>query len=245
MSTAAVATAREDEPSPNTITTGDGDKKSFADLYDLDKELGRGAFSVVKLGHSKASQEEFAIKIITKAEMHDFDKACLKNELAVMQTLLPPHEHIVRLFDVHEEDQFWYLVLEKVNGGELLDRLIAKNTYSECEARDVSKIVMEAMRHCHDHNICHRDLKPENLLLASPTVRTMCGVCRVVCWKVLVLTHTYLLYFTVLKGRFNHQSGGFWICQTLPQRGFENPMWIGHARGTRTVAQRILHLQTR
>lgn len=103
--------------------------------------------------------------------MYDFDKVCLKNELAVMKTL-PPHDNIVRLFDVFDETDYVHLVLEKVDGGELLDRLIQKTSYDECEARDVCKIVMKAMKHCHDNKVAHRDIKPENLLLSSETVRS-------------------------------------------------------------------------
>lgn len=103
--------------------------------------------------------------------MYDFDKQCLENELMVMQELLPPHDHLVQLYDVFDETDFVHLVLEKVNGGELLDRLIEKTKYSECEARDVCKIVFEALRYCHEHKVAHRDIKPENLLLASETVR--------------------------------------------------------------------------
>jgi serine/threonine protein kinase len=132
-------------------------------------KLGKGAFSVVKLGHHVQTGESYAIKIITKAEMYEFDKECFKNELSVMKAL-PPHEHIVRLFDVFDEPEYYHLVLEKVDGGELLDRLIHKTKYDECEARDLCKIVMEAMRHCHEHKVAHRDIKPENLLLASLTV---------------------------------------------------------------------------
>ena len=101
--------------------------------------------------------------------MYDFDKKCLENELMVMQELLPPHDHLVQLYDVFEEEEFFHLVLEKVNGGALLNRLIQKTKYSECEARDVCKIVFDALRHCHEHKVAHRDIKPENLLLASET----------------------------------------------------------------------------
>ena len=145
--------------------------KAFSEVYELDKDLGRGAFSIVKVGHHKESGKSYAIKIITKKEMYDFDKECLKNELMVMQELLPPHDHLVQLYDVFDETDFVHLVLEKINGGELLDRLIEKTKYSECEARDVCKIVFEALRHCHEHKVAHRDIKPENLLLASETVR--------------------------------------------------------------------------
>merc|ERR1740136_631691 len=48
-----------------------------------------------------------------------------------------------------------------MKGGELFDRIVAKTYYNEKEARDVCKILFEA--------IAHRDLKPENLLLMSKT----------------------------------------------------------------------------
>mmetsp|Transcript_22289 Transcript_22289/g.38253 ORF Transcript_22289/g.38253 Transcript_22289/m.38253 type:complete len:233 (-) Transcript_22289:361-1059(-) len=52
-------------------------------------------------------------------------------------------------------------------GGELFDRIVAKSYYNEKEARDVCKILFEAIGHCHKNSVAHRDLKPENLLLRS------------------------------------------------------------------------------
>lgn len=79
------------------------------------------------------------------------------------------HKHIIRLYDVFDEAQFYYLVTEKMMGGELFDRIVQKSYYNEKEARDVCKILFDAMLYCHQHKVAHRDLKPENLLL---TVRT-------------------------------------------------------------------------
>lgn len=61
----------------------------------------------------------------------------------------------------------YYLVLEHMSGGELFDRIVAKAYYNEKEARDVCKILLEAVAYCHSNNVAHRDLKPENLLLVS------------------------------------------------------------------------------
>jgi serine/threonine protein kinase len=54
-------------------------------------------------------------------------------------------------------------------GGELFDRIVQKSYYNEKEARDVTKILFEAISYCHTHQVAHRDLKPENLLLLSNT----------------------------------------------------------------------------
>jgi serine/threonine protein kinase len=55
-----------------------------------------------------------------------------------------------------------------MSGGELFDRIVAKAYYNEKEARDVCKILLEAVGFCHANSVAHRDLKPENLLLLSP-----------------------------------------------------------------------------
>ena len=96
------------------------------------------------------------------------------------------------LYDVFDEPQYYYLVTEKMGGGELFDRIVQKSYYNEKEARDTCKIIFEAIKYCHDHNVAHRDLKPENLLLVGENdsdikiadfgfakVRTIDGICLV------------------------------------------------------------------
>jgi serine/threonine protein kinase len=75
--------------------------------------------------------------------------------------------HIINLYDVFNENYFYYLVTELMLGGELFDRIVTKTFYNEKEARDVCKILFGALGYCHDRGVAHRDLKPENLLLMS------------------------------------------------------------------------------
>lgn len=139
--------------------------KRFNELYKLGKELGAGAFSVVKEGSHKQSGESFAIKIVTKDKLSEEDEIALKDEIGVLKEL--KHSNIIRLYDVFDEKGFYYLITEKMLGGELFDRIVQKSYYNEKEARDVCKILFEALRYCHSHQVAHRDLKPENLLLTS------------------------------------------------------------------------------
>ena len=118
----------------------------------------------MKEGSHIQSKESFAIKIVTKAKLSKEDEIALKDEIPVLTEL--KHKHIIRLYDVFDEAQFYYLVTEKMMGGELFDRIVQKSYYNEKEARDVCLILFDAMKYCHDHKVAHRDLKPENLLLA-------------------------------------------------------------------------------
>jgi calcium/calmodulin-dependent protein kinase I len=139
--------------------------KTFNELYKLGKQLGEGAFSVVKEGSHRQSSDSYAIKIVTKSKLSKEDEIALKDEIQVLTEL--KHKHIIRLYDVFDESQFYYLVTEKMMGGELFDRIVQKSYYNEKEARDVCKILFDAMKYCHKHQVAHRDLKPENLLLTS------------------------------------------------------------------------------
>mmetsp|Transcript_11081 Transcript_11081/g.23390 ORF Transcript_11081/g.23390 Transcript_11081/m.23390 type:complete len:527 (-) Transcript_11081:700-2280(-) len=142
---------------------GSWDGKNFNEVYAIGRQLGEGAFSKVKEGTHRQTSRTFAIKVITKAKLTREDEVALRDEINVLKLL--KHPHIIRLYDVFDEPQYYYLVTEQMRGGELFDRIVAKQYYNEKEARDVCKILFEALAYCHDRQVAHRDLKPENLLL--------------------------------------------------------------------------------
>jgi calcium/calmodulin-dependent protein kinase I len=133
--------------------------------YKLGDVLGEGGYSVVKSGISNIDGKRVAVKIITRKDLSEADEESLKQEVSILGKL--NHPNITRLFDFFEEEKFYYVVLEYLDGGELFDRIVKKTYYSEKEARDLVFTVLKAIKYCHDQHIVHRDLKPENLLLAS------------------------------------------------------------------------------
>lgn len=138
----------------------------FDELYRLKGVLGTGAFSTVREGfHRSSSTISFAVKCINRKKLSEEDEAALLDEVSILKEM--KHDHIIRLFDFFEEPSTYYLVMERMRGGELFDRIVAKAYYNEKEARDTCKIVLEAVCYCHENHVAHRDLKPENLLLLS------------------------------------------------------------------------------
>eukprot|EP00850_Spirogloea_muscicola_P004316 SM000018S03681 [mRNA] locus=s18:768646:772669:- [translate_table: standard] len=90
----------------------------------------------------------------------------VRREVQIM-VQLPPHPNIVGLKGVYEDKQAVHLVMELCEGGELFDRIIARGHYSERQAANIIKTIIEVVEVCHLHGVMHRDLKPENFLFAS------------------------------------------------------------------------------
>ena len=151
----------KEAPEPSS-TSG----KRFDELYRLKGVLGTGAFSTVREGYHKSDKMIlYAVKCINRKKLSEEDEAALLDEVSILKEM--NHEHIIRLFDFFEEPATYYIIMERMRGGELFDRIVAKAYYNEKEARDTCKIVLEAVRYCHENHVAHRDLKPENLLLQS------------------------------------------------------------------------------
>ncbi|XP_069693471.1 calcium/calmodulin-dependent protein kinase type 1 isoform X2 [Periplaneta americana] len=144
----------------------DSDKQpSVEDKYNLKELLGTGAFSEVRLAESKEKPGlMFAVKIIDKKALKGKEDS-LENEIKVLRRL--KHPNIVQLLETFEDKHKVYLIMELVTGGELFDRIVEKGSYTEKDASDLIRQVLEAVDYMHEQGVVHRDLKPENLLYYS------------------------------------------------------------------------------
>lgn len=111
-----------------------------------------------------ATGENYAMKLIDKAKCKGQEEHIVK-EITILKKLA--HKNIIRLFDVFETKDKLYLQMELVTGGELFDRIVNKGFYTEKDAKEIVKCLLEAINFLHEQGIVHRDLKPENLLMAS------------------------------------------------------------------------------
>ncbi|XP_045124344.1 calcium/calmodulin-dependent protein kinase type 1 isoform X3 [Portunus trituberculatus] len=143
----------------------EGKMPSVEDKYVLKDLLGTGAFSQVRLAEVKDDPSTVvAIKIIDKKALKGKEDS-LENEIKVLRRLR--HPNIVQLMDTYEDAEHVYLVIELVTGGELFDRIVEKGSYTEKDAADLIRQVLEAVDYMHEQGVVHRDLKPENLLYFS------------------------------------------------------------------------------
>ncbi|XP_050074844.1 calcium/calmodulin-dependent protein kinase type 1 [Anopheles maculipalpis] len=160
---------------------------SIDDKYVIKELLGTGAFSEVRLCEHKETAQQYAVKIIDKKALKGKEDS-LENEIRVLkrfsarrsdgsgvQSAVPPvggprfaHPNIVQLLETFEDKSKVYLIMELVTGGELFDRIVEKGSYTERDASNLIRQVLEAVDYMHEQGVVHRDLKPENLLYYSP-----------------------------------------------------------------------------
>ena len=143
--------------------------RSFQELYELGDPFGAGNFSTIYQAKHKLSGIEYAVKRFQRKDLQPSDAVALQDEITAL-TLLKGSKYIVTLHDVFEEPDTSFVVLERMRGGDLIDRIIEKAHYTENDAKEVCKNLLEGVSYCHERHIANRNLKPENLLLVVSAV---------------------------------------------------------------------------
>ena len=139
---------------------------SFSQKYTVGKELGKGAFSVVKEATDKVTKKSSAVKIIKAKSLSARETSKLERETRICKSI-SGHENIVIMKENFLENDYYYLIFELITGGELFDDIVKREFYSEEDASKAIRQILGAINYCHERKIVHRDLKPENLLLSS------------------------------------------------------------------------------
>ena len=76
------------------------------------------------------------------------------DEINIMKSL--NHPNIIKYIDFFKEPDVFYLCLEYAPGGELFERIVLREQYSEDIARLCVRNICLGLKHCHDHNVVHR-----------------------------------------------------------------------------------------
>jgi hypothetical protein len=145
------------------------------DFYDIKETLGKGKFGLVKSAVHKKSGKRVAVKIMSKKEMSASDMELQRREIEVLK--MCQHPHIIRLLDIFENQDYIYIVMENMSGGDLFNYLEKRAfTVSEDRARELSHQIATALYYLHSFGVAHRDLKPENILMVSDSENSECKI---------------------------------------------------------------------
>ncbi|KAI7902035.1 kinase-like domain-containing protein [Cokeromyces recurvatus] len=162
---------------PYTESSNSKEKKHFTSVkprrvignYTLINTLGSGSMGKVRLAVHNLTGDKLAVKIVRRRQRKD-----AKDENREIRTireasimLLLHHPYIVSLKEMVILDPYYYLFMEYVNGGQLLDYIISHGKLKEKQARRFGRQILSALDYCHRNSIVHRDLKIENILISQ------------------------------------------------------------------------------
>ena len=117
------------------------------------------------MGNRISDGLDVAVKVVSHNRLDKRIVRSIENEVQALKKL--DHPNVIKFYNFFEDRACFQICMELVRGGELFDRISKKATYTEVEARECCRIILGAIKHCHDKNVVHRDLKPENLMMRS------------------------------------------------------------------------------
>ncbi|XP_057781506.1 uncharacterized protein LOC130999850 [Salvia miltiorrhiza] len=138
--------------------------KMGADDFEPLTMIGKGAFGEVRVCREKSTGHVYAMKKLKKSEM--LRRGQVEHVKAERNLLAEVDSNcIVKLYCSFQDEEYLYLIMEYLPGGDMMTLLMRKDTLTEDEARFYVGETVLAIESIHKHNYVHRDIKPDNLLL--------------------------------------------------------------------------------
>ena len=153
-----------EEPGTAGSTT---DSLVVAGRYEIDlrEPLGSGGMAIVYRGRDLRTRRPVAVRTLRTAYRNDpGSRATFRQETRYQA--LANHGNIARIYDLHEEQDAPWAVMELVPGQTLRDLQTTHGAYPPGDAADLLDQVASALAHLHGRQIVHLDVKPENLIIA-------------------------------------------------------------------------------
>lgn len=145
--------------------------------YRVTAEIGRGGMGRVFAGYHQTMKRAVAIKILSIASVDRADaiKRFQREAQAAGQL---NHPNIVQIFDYGTQDDFLYIVMQRIRGLDLAkviaglteEKVKSGNKQLAMDWRMIAQIgtqVASAIGHAHDKGLIHRDIKPANLMMEA------------------------------------------------------------------------------
>lgn len=140
--------------------------------YQIIEELGRGAMGVVYKAMDPAIGRTVAIKTIRLSEFTDPEERQRIRERLLREAQsagVLSHPNIITIYDVLEQWEFAYIVMEYVQGASLEKMLRSRAVPDSTTVLHLFRQVSDALDYAHRKGIVHRDIKPANIIVSDKT----------------------------------------------------------------------------
>ena len=132
--------------------------------YLITNKIAEGNNSKIYLGKAKYTNDEVAIKIISKEILQENldDLSLILNQIESLKIL--KHKNIISLYEIYESPKYFYLVMEYFPKKNLIEKIILKKRLNENETLIIFVQLLDALVYMHKMNITHRNIRTEHIL---------------------------------------------------------------------------------
>ena len=134
------------------------------DRYEIIKTIGEGGMANVYLANDTILDRQVAVKILRGDLAHD-EKFVRRFQREAISASSLSHPNIVEMYDVGEDDEKYFIVMEYVNGKTLKNLIKKRGALILEEVIDIMLQLTSGIAHAHDSYIIHRDIKPQNVMI--------------------------------------------------------------------------------
>jgi len=133
--------------------------------YDIEREIGQGAFATVYLARDLKHERKVALKVLHADPTSETGELRFIREIRLLARL--QHPNILPLHDSGHVEALLYYVMPYVSGETLRERIDREKQLPLDAACSIARDIADALAYAHAQGIIHRDIKPENILLST------------------------------------------------------------------------------
>lgn len=139
-------------------------RTTLANRYVIDREIGRGGYSIVYHAEDSVLGTEVAVKLLVPPPaIAAVARERMRREVMAARDL--KHDNIVAVHDFLETDGASYVIMEYIDGLDVARYVEEHGTMSEAQAVKLGREISLALAVAHRHGVLHRDVKPQNILI--------------------------------------------------------------------------------
>lgn len=138
--------------------------QKISDRYEIVRSIGEGGMANVYLAYDIILERNVAIKVL-RGDLANDDKFIRRFRREALAASNLSHPNVVKIYDVGEDADSYYIVMEYIEGKTLKQLLKKRGKLTLSEAIDIMLQLTDGMSHAHDSYIIHRDLKPQNIMI--------------------------------------------------------------------------------
>lgn len=134
--------------------------------YEILDRVGGGGMALVYKGHDLLLHRNVAVKVLRQQYVHD-EEFIRRFRREAQSAASLSHPNVVSMYDVGQEGDTHFIVMEYVEGMTLNDLIKEKAPLQVEDALHIATQIADALEHAHNNQIIHRDIKPHNILIGK------------------------------------------------------------------------------